>query len=174
MKVSSKASLFGASSHPEWLLSLPAGGGFGDHSAGQWTCYRRRRPGGVFSAARSTGGQSEVQNHQRQEGHGQRHVSHILSASGEGGWEEGEAVANVSQCAVIKVVLSATSWSLYSSLPLKHVFPIWPIYLYMLARFCLISGVPVSWEEKEKEQNFQLPHLDWSYGFVSWWRELHW
>lgn len=70
--------------------SLPTGGGLGAHSASQRTCHRRRRPWRVLSATCTPGSPSEVQNHQRQEGHGQRHVSHLLPSSGERGWQEGE------------------------------------------------------------------------------------
>lgn len=67
-----------------------AGGGVSAHSAGQRPCRGRGRPGGVCAAAGAPGGPSEVQNHQGQEGHGPRHVPHLLPAPGEGGREEGE------------------------------------------------------------------------------------
>lgn len=71
-------------------LFSPTGGGVSAQSASQRTRHRRRWPWGVFSATRTPGGQSEVQNHQRQEGHGQRHVSHLLPSPGERRRQEGE------------------------------------------------------------------------------------
>lgn len=71
-------------------LFSPAGGGLSTHPASQWTRHRRGWPWRVFPASCTSGGPSEVQNHQRQEGHGQRHVSHLLPSPGERGRQEGE------------------------------------------------------------------------------------
>lgn len=66
------------------------GGRIGTHATSQRACHWCRWPWRVLSAPSTPGGQGEVQNHQRQEGHGQGHVSHILPTPGEGGRQKGE------------------------------------------------------------------------------------
>lgn len=94
MKVNSNTSLTSPQSHkvsrPVWAVPPPPGGSVSTHSTSQWTSHRCRWPWGVFSTPCTPGGQSEVQNYQRQEGHGQRHVPHLLPSPGERGWQEGE------------------------------------------------------------------------------------
>ncbi len=45
--------------------------------------------GTVFHASCSKRCDYSVQDHQRQEGSGERHLSHILPPHGKGGWEKG-------------------------------------------------------------------------------------
>lgn len=66
------------------------GGSIGTYTTSQWACHWCRWPWRVLSATCTPRGESEVQNYQRQEGHGQRHVSHILPTPGEGGRQKGE------------------------------------------------------------------------------------
>lgn len=100
MKVNSNASLTNPSSHKGSCSGLfsPTGGGLSSHSTGQWSCHRCRWPWRVFFATSTPGSQSEVQNHKRQEGHGQRHVSHLLSSPGERRWQEGEKSQGQRHC----------------------------------------------------------------------------
>lgn len=88
-------------SHTLWsgvsllMFSPAAGGCISANSTSHWTGRWCGRLGGVFFATCTTGGPSEVQNHQGQERHGQRHVSHLLSSLGARGWQEGEDATSI-------------------------------------------------------------------------------
>lgn len=87
-----------------------------------------------------------MQNHPGQEGHGPRHVPHLLPAPGEGGWEEGEFRLDLTQ----SVSSTCVQMLLYILTVNRRA---------SLVGFLVVADVPVSRQEAEKEQDVKLPHL---------------